>query len=238
MAEGQVGLAIAFAAGVVSFASPCCLPLVPAYVANLAGVSMGTEVPPARLRLVTLLHALAFVAGFSIVFVAFWASLGLVGYLLPSYLPYIRVAGGGILVFLGFHVMGLWHIPFLEREFRPTFTPTGGTSYPRSFILGILFAGGWTPCIGPILAGIIGLASLRETAWQGTYLLMAYSIGLGVPFLATALAINSVTGFLKRLRPYQRAISLVSGLFIIAVGVLMITNLFARIPKFFYWGVL
>lgn len=238
MVAEQIPLTIAFAAGVVSFISPCCLPLVPAYVANLAGISLSGDGPSRRMRLVTMLHALAFVTGFTLVFVSLWASLGLLGYVVQSYKPYIRLVGGAALIFLGFHVMGLWRIPFLDRDMRAPFSLSGRPSYPRSILLGVVFAAGWAPCIGPVLAGIIGLASLKGTVWQGSYLLLAYSLGMALPFLAIAFAINPVTSFLRRVRPYQWAISLFSGLFIIAVGILMITNMFARIPKYFYWGAL
>ncbi len=235
MSGEQATLAVSFAAGVVSFVSPCVLPLVPAYITNLAGVSLASETPSGA-RLISVLHALAFVAGFTAVFVLFWTSIGLLGYLAPNYLPYIRFVGGGLLIFMGFHVMGLWRMPFLEREVRASFTLRGRASYPRSFLLGLLFAAGWTPCIGPVLAGIIGLASLRDTVWQGGYLLLVYSAGLGTPFIVTALAINPVNRFLRRAGRYQRALSVVTGLFIIVVGILMMTNLFARIPQYFYWG--
>ena len=239
MGENQIAIAIAFAAGVVSFVSPCCLPLIPAYLTNLAGVSMTVEGPPPRVRLITMLHALAFVAGFTLVFILFWASLGLVGYLVQGYSPYIRLVGGAILVFMGFHVMGLWHIPFLERDMRAPFSLGGSVSYPRSVLLGMVFAAGWAPCIGPVLAGIIGLASLRETVWQGSYLLLAYSLGMAIPFLAAALAINPVTNLFKRVRRYQWAISGASGVFIIIVGVLMMTGMFIQLPRYFgYWGAL
>lgn len=237
--DGQVSLAIAFAAGTVSFVSPCVLPLVPAYVTNLAGVSMTVSDGEARARrLLAITHALAFVAGFTTVFVAFWTSIGLLGYVVPNYGPYIRLAGGVVLVFMGFHVMGVWRIPFLEREARADVSLKGRASYPRSFVLGLTFAAGWTPCIGPVLSAIIGLASAQDTVWKGSYLLVAYSLGLGIPFLATALAMGPVTRALRRVRRYQRAIEVVTGLFIIAVGILMMTNMFALMPKYFYWGAL
>lgn len=230
--------AVAFAAGVVSFVSPCVLPLVPAYVANLAGASHYAGDYGPRLRMTTMLHALAFVMGFTLVFVLFWTSLGLLGYLVQGFLPYIRVIGGAVLVFMGFHVMGIWRIPVLDRDLRASFFTAGRASYPRSLSLGVLFAAGWSPCIGAVLAGIIGLASLRETVWQGAYLLFFYSVGLGLPFLATALAMGPATGFFRRVRRHQWAISGLTGLFIIGVGLLMMTNTFAQIPRYFYWGAL
>jgi len=234
----QITLPVAFLAGIVSFVSPCVLPLVPAYVSNLAGVSLAADASRPGIRVPMVLHALAFVLGFTVVFVVFWVSLGLLGYLVPGYMPYVRAIGGAVLIFMGFHVMGLWRIPFLERDMRKPFTLAGKASYPRSLFLGILFAAGWTPCIGPVLAGIIGLASLKDTVWQGAYLLLTYSLGLGVPFVATALAMNRVTGVLRKVRRYQWAISGVSGVLLIGIGILMMTNTFAQIPKYFYWGAL
>lgn len=235
MAGDQITLIVAFAAGVVSFISPCVLPLVPAYVGNLAGISSSAQPSPHK-RLLTVVHALLFVAGFTIVFVLFWTSIGLIGYLLPDYVPYIRLAGGVLLILIGLNVMGVLRIPVLYREFRAPFSLAGRASYPRSFLLGLLFAAGWTPCIGPVLAGIIGLASLRETVWQGGYLLLVYSIGLGTPFLLTALAINPVTRLLRRMGRYHRTISIITGLFIVLVGIMLVTNQFSRIPRYFYWG--
>jgi len=235
--DGQVTLAVAFAAGTVSFVSPCVLPLVPAYVTNLAGVSMtADEAGAGPRRLTALAHALAFVAGFTVVFVAFWTSIGLMGFVVVNHLPYIRIASGVVLVFMGFHVMGVWRLPFLEREARAGFSLKGRASYPRSFLLGLAFAAGWTPCIGPVLSAIIGLATTEATAWKGGYLLLAYSLGLGIPFLATALALGTVTRALRGVRRYQRAIEVVTGLFIVAVGVLMMTNMFVTIPRYFNWA--
>jgi cytochrome c-type biogenesis protein len=226
---------VAFGAGLVSFVSPCVLPLVPAYVGNLAGVSLESDAT-ANVRLISVIHALLFVAGFTTTFVLFWTSIGLIGYLVPNYLPYIRLAGGALLILIGLNVMGLLRIPFLYRELSVPFNLKGRTSYPRSFLLGLLFAAGWTPCIGPVLAGIIGLASLRDTVWQGGYLLLVYSIGLGTPFILTALAITPITRLFKRIGKHQRALSIVTGLFIVLVGVLLITNEFSRIPRYFSWG--
>lgn len=233
----QTSLAIAFGAGVVSFVSPCVLPLVPAYVGNLAGVSLAESAPP-RIRLTSVLHAVTFVGGFTTTFVLFGISIGLIGSLLQDYLPYIRIVGGVILIFLGFNVMGIWRVPFLQREFRAPFSLRGRVSYRRSFTLGLLFAAGWTPCIGPVLSTIIALASLRDTVWQGGYLLLVYSVGLGTPFVITAFAINPVTRLLRRVGRYHRVISLLTGVFIIAVGVLIMTNRFARIASYFDWGAL
>lgn len=237
MASDQITLVVAFGAGLVSFVSPCVLPLVPAYVGNIAGVSLADQAS-SSIRLAPVLHALLFVGGFTTTFVLFWTSIGLVGYLIPNYLPYIRLVGGVLLMLIGLNVMGVLRIPFLYREFRAPFSLQGSRSYPRSYLQGLLFAAGWTPCIGPVLAGIIGLASLRDTVWQGSYLLLVYSIGLGTPFLLTAVAINPATRLFRRIARYHRVISIVTGAFIIMVGILLITNGFSRIPAYLYWGTL
>jgi len=235
VAGEQITIMVAFGAGLVSFVSPCVLPLVPAYVGNIAGVSLDDAAFP-RVRFTPVLHALLFVAGFTTTFVLFWTSIGLIGYLLPNYLPYIRLAGGVLLILIGLNVMGVLRIGLFYREFRAPFSLQGNRSYPRSFLLGLLFAAGWTPCIGPVLAGIIGLASLKDTVWQGSYLLVAYSIGLGTPFVLTAVAINPATRLFRRITRYHRAISIGTGAFIVLVGILLITNGFSRIPAYFYWG--
>jgi cytochrome c-type biogenesis protein len=236
MPQEQVSLLIAFTAGVVSFVSPCVLPLIPAYITNLSGVSMTQQHHSAGERALVMFHALAFVLGFSAIFLFLWVSVGLMGYLVQGYLSYIRIAGGAILIFMGLHTMGVWRLPLLDREVRGSFPRGGGPGYRRSFLTGTIFAAGWTPCIGPVLAGIIGLAALRETVWQGTYLLVAYSAGLAIPFLATALALNPALKALRSFGRYQRWVTIFSGAFLILIGLLMLTNMFILIPRYFYWG--
>ncbi|MEK7281109.1 MAG: cytochrome c biogenesis protein CcdA [Chloroflexota bacterium] len=233
----QVSILIAFAAGVVSFISPCVLPLIPAYITTLSGATLAPGNPLPR-RVVVLTHALAFVFGFSLVFILIWTSLGLLGYVARDYLTYARFAGGIVLVFMGLHVMGIWHIPFLEREVRPGFPTAGRASYPRSFVTGVIFATGWTPCIGPILGAIIGLASLRESVWQGTYLLAAYSLGLAIPFLATAAAMNPLFRLLQRSQRHLKTISIISGSLVILIGFLMLTNTFTFLSTYFSWVII
>jgi cytochrome c-type biogenesis protein len=234
-----VSIAVAFLAGIVSFASPCCLPLVPAYVSYMVGTT-----PPGSptARRVALKQALAFVLGFTVVFVALWASVGLVGYLLKDYIPIMRQVGGAILIVMGLHVAGVIRISALYRQFT---VPTGrvlgksdsgdGTvkvmapSYVRSGLLGVVFAAGWTPCIGPILGGIIGLASVNSSVGQGTVLLFAYAFGLGIPFIAVAVGATAVNQRLLWFRRHEAAVSLVTGGMLILIGFLMITNLFIKL---------
>ncbi len=228
--------AAAFGAGVLSFLSPCVLPLVPAYIGHLAGASLRPGAPAVD-RATTVSHALAFVLGFTTVFVLFWTVIRLVDlYVFPGFVSYFRQVGGVVLIAMGLHVAGVYRIPVLLREKRLYLGRTGTPSLPLSFAVGVLFAAGWTPCIGPILSGIIGLATFADTMAQGVVLLASYSLGLGVPFLATAFALGTATLFLKRFSRYFGVVEVVSGTFLIGVGVLMATGLFLRLPQYFNWG--
>lgn len=271
--NNNISIAVAFAAGLLSFLSPCVLPLVPAYLGHLIGVTTASgnredkiypttnhtaiaQATRKRVRLLAFTHASMFVLGFSLVFVTFWASIGLIGQLLPAYLRYIRPLGGIILIVLGLNMAGVFRISFLSRTFRlnlkrggkeePLSNTTSQCSdnsrsqpgLPASFFTGVIFAAGWTPCIGPVLGGIIGLASENPTAGQGTYLLIAYSLGLGVPFLLCAIALGQADRLLQRLnRRLNRTglVSITSGLFVALVGILMLTNVFQTLPRYFNW---
>jgi cytochrome c-type biogenesis protein len=237
METHQINVMLAFAAGMLSFLSPCVLPLVPAYVGHLAGASLAS--PDSSLhRGRTLAHATAFVGGFSLIFILIWASIGLVGYLLSGFLPFLRQVGGVILILMGLQMAGFLRLPLLDQEKRLKVEAGKRHSLSSSFLIGVVFAAGWTPCIGPILAGIIGLASFSETVVQGSYLLVAYSAGLGVPFLLTALALGRATAGLKQLRPVMRLVPATSGIFLALVGILMLTNMFQRLPQYFTWAAL
>lgn len=233
-----VGVLVAFVAGVVSFASPCCLPLVPVYVSYLVGTT-----PPGAptARRVAMRQSLAFVAGLTVVFVTLWASVGLVGYALRDYVGVLRLVGGAVLIVMGLHVAELISISALYRQVR---VPAGrlvrgaggaGTatlvapSYARSALFGAAFAAGWTPCVGPILGGIIGLASLSSSVGEGTVLLVVYALGLGVPFVLVAAAAGEVNRRMQWFRRHSTAVSLATGAMLVAVGFLMITNMFVRL---------
>lgn len=234
MEPQNITLAVAFGAGILSFVSPCVLPLVPAYLGHLGGVAVGAG-GAARTRR-TLGHAALFVLGFATVFVGIWASIGLLGSAIPALLPAVRQIGGVLLIVMGLHVMGVFRIPLLYREKRFQLGMGHTPSPSFSFLVGLIFAAGWTPCIGPILGGIIGLATLSDTVAHGTYLLAAYAAGLGVPFLLAALSLEWLTRVARGVRRYYAAIEIASGAFLIAVGVLMLTNMFVRLPQYFTWG--
>ena len=233
----NVTLLVAFAAGVLSFASPCVLPLVPAYIGHMVTVSAERQGPPSRL--ISFLHAAAFVAGFSFVFITFWTSIGLVGFLFLDNARYMRELGGAVLIFMGLHLLGVINIGFLSQQYSVG-QGRGGehdqVAYPRSLLMGMTFAAGWTPCIGPVLGSIIGLALIEGSVAEGALMLLVYSAGLGVPFLIMALALDGISARLKKLRRLVAVVPLASGVLVVAVGVLMLTNSLIRINQFFDWG--
>ena len=214
----EITLPVALLAGLVSFASPCFLPIVPAFVGQLVGTGAGRVSGRAALG-----NALCFVAGFSAVFIALWASLGMVGRSLGPYAVYARIAGGAVLVFMGLHVAGVLSIGPLNGM------PRGSASPLRAGLMGVVFGAGWTPCIGPILSGILALATMSTTAWSGVSLMSAYCLGLGAPIVAVALGSAQVTRRFDWFRRHHVGVSLASGSLLVAVGFLMITNLFAKL---------
>ena len=219
----NISLLVAFGAGLLSFLSPCVLPLVPVYLASLYGPEL-FEPKAKRFRMPVFLHSLSFVIGFSIVFTLFGAGAGLVGFALSSHLALIRQIAGSLLIVFGLFLLAALKVPWLnfERRLAPSQGVTIG--YLRSFLTGSIFSVAWTPCIGPILGGILSLALGSETTWHGAYLLATYSLGLGLPFLAVGAAFDSMTPLLKRIHRYSSVIYIVSGVLLIAVGILILTN--------------
>ncbi len=219
---GQLSLVAVFAAGVLSFASPCVAALVPAYVSYVSGVSVAELAKGANFRRI-MLNALLFCLGFTAVFIALGASASLAGGFLISNRILLARAGGTVVVLFGLHVLGLIRIPFLQREARPAWGKLGGGSYLQSPLVGMSFAIGWTPCLGTILASILVLASQATTVGRGALLLAVYSLGLTIPFLVTAAALarGLDTSFMKR---HTRAIEIASGLLLVVFGVLIFTS--------------
>lgn len=234
MEVNDISIWLAFPAGLLSFFAPCVLPLVPGYIGYLSGSSLGEDSAVGRRKAV--LHAVFFVLGFSSVFVALGASVGLVGSLVYDSLPFIRQIGGVILVLLGLHLLGVFRVAGLYRTIQFPIDLQRRVGFLASYLVGIFFAAGWTPCIGPILAGILVLASSSQTVAQGSLLLAIYSAGLGIPFLAAALALGAAAQQLKRVNRYLGVVSAGSGVLLIAMGVLIFTDSLARLSRYFnFW---
>lgn len=230
----QISGMIAFTAGLLSFASPCVLPLVPSYVTYITGVSFKelTDVETrSRLRWVTIFHSLFFIAGFSLVFILMGASATYLGQLLAQYQYWIMKGGGVLIILLGIHFTGIINIPFLqiEKRFEMKTKPLG---YIGSLLVGVAFAAGWTPCIGPILSTILIYVSTSKSFSTGILLLTYYSIGLGIPFFLSSLAFNSFLSVFDKIKRYTRVINVVSGLFLIGIGILFLTDTFREINSY------
>jgi cytochrome c-type biogenesis protein len=222
-----VNVAIAFGAGILSFLSPCVLPLVPAFLVNIAGEAALAG----RARARTLAHAIAFVLGFSAVFTLLWVAIALVGALAGELVYRLQQAGGVLLVILGMHMIGLIHIGLLDR--RVDVRLEGGASgLPRSFLIGSAFGVGMTPCVGPYLGAILTMLLGLELA-SGAVLLLAYALGMGVPFLIIALGLGSVTGAVRALNRNIRAVNVAGGAIVIAMGLLLVSGQFTRLAQLF-----
>ena len=227
---------LAFAAGVVSFLSPCVLPLVPGYLSYMSGVS-GIEEPAesgARRSARTAIVALAFVAGFSLVFVALGATATLLGSTLREHQRGLAQAGGVLIIVFGLIFMGAIKVPFLYREKR--WHPSPGAGVGGSVVLGAAFAFGWSPCIGATLGAVLTMAAGNASTGgvgEGALLLFVYSLGLGIPFVLAGLGVGRLTGALKWLRQHTRTVNLVSGILLVAVGLLLVTDQFFRLSIWF-----
>ena len=230
----QLSIPIAFLAGIASFLSPCVLPLVPGYVSMLSGASIDelkNETNAAILHRV-LRNSLAFVAGFSLVFVILGASATWVGHFLRAHQGTFNIIAGIMVIIFGLHLTGLVKIPLLYREARlDTGAPRRGLG--GAFLVGFAFAFGWTPCIGPILAAILALAAQRQTVYQGMFLLAVYSAGLAIPFLITSVGLSSFLKFYRGFRKHLQAVEVASGVLLIFVGVLMAFNKLTVISGYF-----
>lgn len=222
----DISLFIAFAAGLLSFISPCVLPLVPSYLIYITGLTLEeltSETERHRVRKIIVFNSLLFILGLTVVFVAFGASASLVGQLLITYQEFIRKLGGVLIVVFGLYVMGVLKLNFLmaEKRIQLQSRPVG---YIGSFLVGVAFAAGWTPCVGPILGTILMLASTSDSMLTGVKLLSSYSLGIGLPLLAVALSTGPFIHYFKKARAYMYGISVVSGVFLILIGVMLYTN--------------
>jgi cytochrome c-type biogenesis protein len=226
--SASVGVLVAFMAGLLSFLSPCVLPLIPSYVTFVTGLSL-EDVQEARRT--TLVHSLLFILGFTLIFLALGASATLLGRVLLAGRVWISRVGGAMVVLFGLYLLGVFDSAMLARERRLHLAdkPVG---YLGTVLVGVAFGAGWTPCIGPILGSILLLTASTADLGRGLALLLAYSIGLGIPFLLAALAIERFIAVFARMRRHMAWISRLSGALLIVVGVLMITNYFTILASF------
>lgn len=265
--SAELTILVALLAGVISFLSPCVLPLVPAYIGQLTAVAVarsGSGTAPSRWLAVR--HALAYVAGFGAVFTLLGATATFAASGFIDYLPTLRTLGGLVLIVMGLSLAGIVRIPILERTWRPleagaaaslatatgsvalsnpgdrgpglggrlgarVVRPSGG--WLASFGLGAIFAVGWTPCIGIILGGILTIAATTGTVLQGTILLIAFTLGLGLPFIAIALVYDRAPALLRPLTRHGRTVSLIGGLLVVLIGVAMVFDWLSLLPRFF-----
>jgi len=258
---------LALGAGLLSFLSPCVLPLVPAYLGQLSAISVVGRDPAERSRWRAVQQAIAFVAGFTVVFTIVGVTATYLGQGLIDLLPLLRVLGGAALIVLGLNLAGILRIPVLEQTWRPLDTGAAGSlatatgsialtspgaparpgfadrlgrrlvgtrgGWVASLGLGAIFAIGWTPCIGIILGGILTMAATSGTVAQGTILLIAYCLGLGIPFLAIAIAYDRAPALLQPLLRHGRTVSLIGGLLVAAIGLAMVLDLLRLLPQYF-----
>ena len=228
----NITLAAAFLAGLLSFISPCVLPLIPVYLGYLSGSTMVGDQPPSRKLVFS--HALLFVAGFTFVFVVlFGAPVGFLGGALGKFSEYLVWVGGLLLIVFGLHTMGIITIPIFNMQKRLEYGHDQAPSYARSAIIGMTFAAGWTPCIGPLLGAILTLAIQGQNVGLSMLYLFVYSMGLAIPFLITAWMLTAATSRLKSLNRHMQLIERVSGAFIVIIGVLLITGTFTILNTFF-----
>lgn len=231
----EVSIPLAFLGGILSFISPCVLPLVPSYVSFITGISFEelTTENSDEVKKVIIFNSLMFILGFSTVFVVILGSSAQIfGTVFLQYQDVIRKIGGVVIALLGVHIIGIINFNILQREKRLHFFREKPAGLLGSFLVGIGFAAGWTPCIGPILSAIFAVAATSPNPWSGMMLFVAYSLGLAIPFFLTSLGINTFLRHFNRLKKHMRAVSVVTGFFLIATGVLIFTNSLAIIAGY------
>ncbi|MCC7201659.1 MAG: sulfite exporter TauE/SafE family protein [Nitrospirae bacterium] len=235
MDYSHISVFVAFSAGFLSFVSPCVLPLVPSFVTYITGLTFeditATE-EKNRVRYITITNSLAFIAGFSSVFVLLGASATYIGAVFLSYQDIVQKTGGILIILFGLYIMGVIKLSFLsaQKKFHIENKPAGLIG---SFLVGMAFAAGWTPCVGPILGSILLYASTTGSITKGMGLLAVYSLGLGLPLFISALAINSFLATFKVLSRYMRWITILSGAFLIIVGIMIFTDSFTYLTSWF-----
>jgi cytochrome c-type biogenesis protein len=232
MDTSSVTLPLALFAGLLSFLSPCVLPLVPAYLGYLSGTAVSQSDREKSNRIATFVHALFFVLGFSVIFVALGATASFIGQVLNQHILTLQKIGGIIVIIFGLHTIGIIKIPFLYYEARAEIKARPKLGYLSSFLIGLVFAAGWTPCVGTVLSAIFFLAADTQTAGQGMLMLAAYSLGLGLPFLLVGGAFETISPWLRKLNRHLNIVSVVSGIFLIAVGVAIFAGWLTYLARF------
>ncbi|MDP3543183.1 MAG: cytochrome c biogenesis protein CcdA [Elusimicrobiota bacterium] len=234
MGNDTVGFGAAFLGGIVSFLSPCVLPLVPGYISFMSGLTL-EELSAGGDDKTRMRHAgwesLCFVAGFSVVFTLLGATATTVGRVLAEQAVLVSKLAGGIVILFGLHLTGVLPIKWLYYQKRAD-TAAFKAGYVGSFLMGLAFAFGWTPCIGPILAGILAIAATRETVGQGMSLLLVYSLGLGIPFVLTGFAVSRFMRFFVRYKKHIRKGEIAAGLLLVAVGLLIFLDKLSWLNRF------
>ncbi|MFA6141953.1 MAG: cytochrome c biogenesis protein CcdA [Candidatus Omnitrophota bacterium] len=236
--QEHVSYIVAFTAGILTFLSPCILPLVPSFIAYITGVSFSelrAEGKKAEVRKKAVLHSIFFIAGFSVVFILLGLTATFIGKTLFAYQKYIRIAGGILIAVFGLYLTGILRLGFLMREWRFKYSKKGA-SYVGSFLVGVTFAAAWTPCAGPILGSILVLAGTKANVAQGAVLLTAYSLGVAVPFFLTGLLVDVFLEYFNRFKKIIGVINIVGGAFLIIVGILVATGYLSVMSEKFLTG--
>ncbi len=227
MDPANLSIGVAFLAGLLSFISPCVLALVPAYVGHLSSRAVTTSGHVTANRWATLSHGLAFVLGFSMVFVLLGMAASAVGALLFDLQGILVRIGGLVVIAFGLHTMGVLHIPFLDYDTRRQKAPDARLGYLSSALMGVFFSAGWAPCVGPVLGAVLTMALTADGVNRGAVLLSAYSLGLGIPFLLAAAGLGNVSRLLKRYGRYLRYVSIATGILLVIIGILLFTGVYS-----------
>ncbi len=234
LSVNEVSLLAAFIAGLFSFISPCVLPLVPGYISFISGISLeDIKKGEKQNKNAIIISSLFFILGFSLIFILLGATATFFGSFLLEKAFILKKIGGVIIIIFGIHMSGIYRIKFLDYEKRVYSKTRPVNIIAGPFLMGLAFAFGWTPCVGPILAGILIYAGTQETVYQGILLLAVYSAGLGIPFLLTALAVNKFYLFSGKIKKHFKTIELIGGILLILIGGLILTDNFQRIITYF-----
>ena len=226
MASENISYIVAFTAGFLTFLSPCLLPIIPSFIAYITGISLSDMNDPARkagAKRKAMVHSLCFIIGFSLIFILLGLTATFIGKALFHYQKAIQIGGGILIILFGLYLTGALKLDFLGKEAKIR-VRSEGASYVGSFLIGVTFAAAWTPCAGPILGSILLLAGTRTSVIEGAKLLSVYSLGIALPFFITALLINTFVAHLNKLKKFISIVNVISGIFLIIVGVLIMTN--------------